>query len=106
MAQTLTTSLRRVRSRRPPDWLIEERRNSLGHWAAFCLSCGHSLRYFEESVADLPADCPQCGGPVRSACPSCGARFASAFATKCEECGAELRAEEVLGVRIRREGDR
>ena len=47
--ETLTTSLSGVRARKPPDWLIEERRSTLGHWAAFCLSCGHTLRYFEES---------------------------------------------------------
>jgi hypothetical protein len=102
MAQTLTTSLRRVRARKPPDWLIEERRNTLGHWAAFCLSCGHALRYFEESAADVPVECPQCDGPIRSSCAACGARFASAFATACEACGEPLRADELFGTRIRR----
>ncbi len=32
----------------------------------------------------------------------CDAPFPSAFAIECEECGAELRPPEVLGVRIRR----
>jgi predicted RNA-binding Zn-ribbon protein involved in translation (DUF1610 family) len=104
MPRTLTTSLRGVRSRRPPDWLIEERRNALGHWAAFCLSCGHTLRYFEELEAELPAACPQCGGEVRARCSECGTRFASAFATTCEACGEPLRPDEALGLRIRREG--
>src|SRR5918996_5183862 len=102
MAQTLTTSLSRVRARRPPDWLIEERRNTLGHWAAFCLTCGHTLRYFEETEGDVPVECPQCAGPIRSQCPSCSARFASAFATDCESCGAPLRPDELFGTQIRR----
>jgi predicted RNA-binding Zn-ribbon protein involved in translation (DUF1610 family) len=104
--QTLTTSLNGVRARKPPDWLIEERRSTLGQWAAFCLSCGHTLRYFEEGEGELPAACPQCAGPIRARCPSCSARFASAFATTCEACGAALRPEEVGGLRIRREAGR
>jgi len=91
-----------VRARKPPDWLIEERRNTLGHWAAFCLSCGHTLRYFEERENELPPACPQCGGEVRFQCPSCGTRFASAFAVTCESCGQALRDDELRGVRIRR----
>jgi DNA-directed RNA polymerase subunit RPC12/RpoP len=92
-----------VRARKPPDWLIEERRNALGHWAAFCLACGHVFRYFEELEAELPAACPQCGGPIRFKCAACGARFASAFATACDACGERLRAEELFGTRIRRD---
>jgi predicted amidophosphoribosyltransferase len=103
--ETLTTSLHRVRARRPPDWLIEERRASLGHWAAFCLGCGHTLRFFDDSVGDLPGACPQCAGEIRSACPACGARFASAFAVECEGCGAALRGDELFGVAIRRASD-
>ncbi len=102
--ETLTTSLNGVRARKPPDWLIEERRSTLGHWAAFCLSCGHTLRYFEESEQDLAVECPQCAGPIRARCPSCSARFASAFATECEACGTALRPDELLGLRIRRDG--
>ena len=104
--ETLTTSLNGVRARKPPDWLIEERRSTLGHWAAFCLSCGHTFRYFEETEQELPLECPQCAGPIRASCPACGARFASAFATTCDTCEASLRPESVLGLRIRREGDR
>ena len=91
-----------MRARRPPDWLIEERRNTLGHWAAFCLSCGHTLRYFEETEQDVPTECPQCAGPIRSQGPVCNARFASAFATACEACGGELRSPELFGTPIRR----
>jgi predicted RNA-binding Zn-ribbon protein involved in translation (DUF1610 family) len=94
-----------VRARRPPDWLIEERRNALGHWAAFCVSCGHALRYFEELEHELPEECPQCGGEVRSRCPECGTRFASAFATSCEGCGGALRPPELFGTSIRRASD-
>jgi predicted RNA-binding Zn-ribbon protein involved in translation (DUF1610 family) len=60
-------------------------------------------RYFEELEHELPGACPQCGGKLVSRCPSCNARFASAFAVECEACGARLRADELHGVRIRRE---
>jgi predicted RNA-binding Zn-ribbon protein involved in translation (DUF1610 family) len=91
-----------MRARRPPDWLIEERRNTLGHWAAFCLACGHTLRYFEELEHEVPPSCPQCTGEIRVRCPSCDARFASAFATTCEVCGEPLRPPELFGTSIRR----
>jgi len=87
---------------RARNWIQEERRKTLGDWVAFCLDCGFVQRYFEELVADLPAECPQCAGEFRSQCPACGARFASAFAVECEECGAELRPPEQFGVKIRR----
>jgi predicted nucleic acid-binding Zn ribbon protein len=84
------------------NWLQEERRRTLGDWVAFCLACGFVQRYFEESLDELPAECPECGGEIRSECPSCGARFSSAFAVECEACGGELRPPEQFGVRIRR----
>jgi len=84
------------------DWLREERRKTLGDWVAFCVRCGFTQRYFEGGEDDLQAACPQCGGEIRSRCPACGARFASAFAVECEECGAELRPPELFGTRIRR----
>jgi ribosomal protein S27E len=84
------------------DWLREERRKTLGDWVAFCLSCGHAQRYFEEWEAELPESCPACGGEMRHRCPSCDARFSSAFAVECEACGAELRPPEQFGVRIRK----
>jgi predicted nucleic acid-binding Zn ribbon protein len=84
------------------DWLKEERRKTLGDWTAFCLRCGHTLRYFEQFEGELPAACPQCEGPIRSSCPACSARFASAFAVTCEECGAELREGELFGTKIRK----
>jgi ribosomal protein S27E len=85
------------------DWLREERRKTLGDWAAFCLACGFVQRYFEESEATLPARCPQCAGELRARCPDCRARFASAFAVVCETCGGELRGPELYGVPIRRD---
>jgi predicted nucleic acid-binding Zn ribbon protein len=85
------------------DWLREERRKVLGDWAAFCLSCGHVIRWFEQFEDEVPAECPACGGEVRRRCPACGAPFSSAFATDCEECGTPLRPAELLGLRIRRE---
>jgi predicted nucleic acid-binding Zn ribbon protein len=86
------------------DWLRDERRKTLGDWVAFCLACGHALRYFDESAGELPAVCPACGGEMRAACPVCAARFKSAFAVECEECGAPLRSAELFGSRIRKPG--
>jgi predicted nucleic acid-binding Zn ribbon protein len=84
------------------NWIQEERRKTLGDWVAFCLECGHTLRYFLENEADLPARCPQCGGELRHRCPSCTAAIASAFAVDCEECGARVRDPELFGTAIRR----
>jgi hypothetical protein len=84
------------------DWLREERRKTLGDWVAFCITCGHTQRYFEELETELPERCPQCAGEVRSRCPACGARFSSAFTVNCEECGGAVRPAEQFGVSIRR----
>jgi ribosomal protein S27E len=84
------------------DWLREERRKTLGDWAAFCLRCGHVQRYVEERETSLPDECPQCGGVLRVRCPDCGARIAGAFDVECEECGGTLRPAEQFGARIRR----
>jgi predicted nucleic acid-binding Zn ribbon protein len=84
------------------DWLREERRKTLGDWVAFCVGCGYTRRYFAEFEHELPQACPQCGGEVRSRCPGCGARFASAVTVDCEECGAEVRPGEIFGFRIRK----
>jgi ribosomal protein S27E len=89
---------------RASDWLREERRRTLGDWAAFCLDCGHVQRYFAEDEAWLPAACPTCSGELRARCPACDARIASAFAVACEDCGAELRAAELFGGPIRKPG--
>jgi predicted nucleic acid-binding Zn ribbon protein len=88
------------------DWLREERRKVLGDWVAVCLGCGFAQRYFDGSEDDLPTACPECGGELRSRCPVCDARFSSAFAVECEECGSSLRPAELLGLRIRRESGR
>jgi ribosomal protein S27E len=84
------------------DWLREERRKTLGDWVAFCVGCGFTQRYFEESARELAASCPTCGGELRSQCPGCGERFSSAFAVECEACGAELRPPELFGTAIRK----
>lgn len=84
------------------EWLREERRKTLGDWVSFCLGCGHAQRYFAESETALPAACPACAGPMRSRCPSCGARFSSVFAIECELCGGALRPPEQLGIPIRK----
>ena len=84
------------------NWIQEERRKTLGDWVAVCLGCGAALRWFEEFESEVPAECPQCGGEIRSQCPACGARFSSAFAVECEDCGGELRPPEQFGVPIRK----
>ena len=84
------------------NWLKEERRKTLGDWVAVCLNCGFAQRYFEEWEDELPAECPQCKGAMRSRCPACSARFSSAFAVHCDACGAELRPPQQFGVPIRR----
>jgi ribosomal protein S27E len=86
------------------DWLRQERRKTLGDWVAVCLGCGYAQRYFDEWEAELPPECPQCAGEIRSRCPACDARFSSAFAVQCEGCGGELRPPELFGVSIRKPG--
>jgi DNA-directed RNA polymerase subunit RPC12/RpoP len=85
-------------------WLKEERRKTLGDWVAVCLRCGFAQRYFEEWEAELPEACPTCSGQMLSRCPSCDARFDSAFAVECEQCGGELRPRELFGTQIRKPG--
>jgi hypothetical protein len=89
---------------RKRSWIQEERRRTLGDWVAFCPGCGFTIRYFEESEVELPAGCPQCSAGLRSRCPSCDARFPSAFQVECEECGAEIRPRELFGTAIRKPG--
>jgi RNase P subunit RPR2 len=86
------------------SWIQEERRRTLGDWVALCLGCGHVQRYFEDFEDELPEGCPQCGRPLLHRCRECSARIPSAFAVQCEECGASLRPDEVLGSRIRKPG--
>jgi ribosomal protein S27E len=84
------------------DWLREERRKTLGDWVSFCLTCGFAQRYFDDSESELPPECPQCAGEMRSRCPECDARFSSVFAVECEACGAKLRAPTAFGGPIRK----
>ena len=95
-----------ARAERKPrrNWIQEERRRTLGDWVAFCLACGHTLRYFQEFEGDLPDICPQCHGELRRRCPSCGARFPSAFLVDCEECSSPVREPERFGGPIRKPG--
>ena len=93
------------RGRKPKrNWIQEERRRTLGDWVAFCLGCGHTLRFFEQDEAGLPARCPFCAGEMRHRCPACQALLASAFQVDCEECGAAVRPNELFGIPIRRPG--
>ena len=84
-------------------WLQEERRRVLGDWAAFCVECGGVRRWFERFEAEVPTECPACGGTFLHRCPACEAPFSSAFAIECEVCGGALRAPKLFGTRIRRE---
>src|SRR3954453_9465836 len=84
------------------DWLREERRKVLGDWVAFCLGCGAARRWFDDFEADVPEQCPQCGGVMLRRCPSCNAPFSSIFAVDCESCGTQLRDPELFGAKIRR----
>jgi predicted RNA-binding Zn-ribbon protein involved in translation (DUF1610 family) len=86
------------------DWLREERRKVLGDWVAVCLSCGAARRWFEEFEAEVPGECPQCGGEMLRRCPACSAPFDSVAAVECSECGAKLRPNELFGSPIRRNG--
>ena len=86
------------------SWIQEERRKTLGDWVAFCVGCGFTLRYFEEAEDEVPTVCPACAGELRRRCPSCCARFPSAFLVQCEECGAAVRPAELFGGPIRKPG--
>jgi rRNA maturation endonuclease Nob1 len=86
------------------NWIQEERRRTLGDWVAFCVACGYTQRYFEESEAELPAACPQCAGELRARCPACESRFPSAFAVECEDCGGPVRPPRLFGGPIRKQG--
>ena len=86
------------------NWIQEERRKTLGDWVAFCVGCGFTLRYFEESENEVATLCPGCSGEMRRRCPACGARFPSAFLVECEECGAPVRPAELFGGPIRKPG--
>ena len=88
------------------DWLREERRKVLGDWVAFCLGCGAARRWFEQFEAEMPDECPQCGGEMLRRCPACEAPFSSVATVVCEECGTELRENQLFGSRIRRDGPR
>ncbi len=84
------------------DWLREERRKVLGHWAAVCVDCGHAQRWFEEFESEVPAECPACGGKLLHRCPACQEPFSSMFAVECEVCAAPLRAPTQFGMAIRK----
>jgi len=84
------------------DWLREERRKVLGDWVAVCVECGAARRWFEQFEAEVPDVCPQCGGKLLRRCPACNAPISSIAAVDCEECGAELRKDELFGSPIRR----
>jgi DNA-directed RNA polymerase subunit RPC12/RpoP len=84
------------------EWQRQERRKVLGDWVAFCARCGAARRWFEQFEAELPDDCPQCGGELLRRCKQCGAPFSSIAVVDCEECGKPVRENELFGSPIRR----
>jgi predicted amidophosphoribosyltransferase len=54
----------------------------------------------------VPSVCPDCGGRVITACPSCGAGIRSLMALTCADCGHELRPARLFGTEIRRKPER
>jgi predicted amidophosphoribosyltransferase len=58
------------------------------------------------SSGTIPAECPDCGGEVRTACPACEAPIVSLMGIACRECGAPLREPHLFGVEIRRKPER
>ena len=88
------------------DWLREERRKVLGDWVAFCLDCGAARRWFEQFEDEVPDECPQCGGELLRRCKSCSAAFSSIAVVDCEECGAQVRPDELFGSKIARRSTR
>jgi rRNA maturation endonuclease Nob1 len=85
------------------DWLREERRKVLGDWVAFCLGCGAAQRWFDEFEDEVARTCATCGGEMLRRCPSCNAPFSSVASVACEDCGTQLRPNELFGSRIRRD---
>jgi len=106
---------------RASDWLREERRRTLGDWAAFCLGCGHVQRYFAEDEAELPSTCPTCGGQgqvrmqqgffsLQQTCPRCHGT-GKIIPEPCPACSGagRLKTHKTLSVKIPAgvdEGDR
>jgi predicted RNA-binding Zn-ribbon protein involved in translation (DUF1610 family) len=84
------------------DWLRQERRKVLGDWVAVCVTCGAGRRWFDQFEAEVPDECPECGGELLRRCKACGAAFSSIAAVDCESCGAALRPAILFGSPIRR----
>ncbi len=91
-------ALHGARAEAKRNWIQEERRRTLGDWVAFCPGCGHVARYFEEHEEERARRRARSARrPSSRAVPACDARLPSAFQVECEECGAELRPNELFG---------
>jgi predicted amidophosphoribosyltransferase len=86
--------------------MASRRNKELGDSCGFCLRCGWGRRFMLGAAADVPAQCPDCGGEVRTACPACGAPIESLMGTGCRECGEQLREPVLFGVEIRRKPEK
>ena len=82
------------------DWLREERRRTLGDWAAFCLRCGHALRC---SRSSRRASCrlPDLRRRVVSRCPSCDAVRPRPSRSTARSAARGCASPRAFGVRIR-----
>jgi hypothetical protein len=83
-----------------------DRSRELGDCCGFCVRCGWGRRFMAGGAAAVPAECPDCGGRVLTACPACGESIASLMALTCRACGAELRPPDAFGGPIRRKPER
>jgi hypothetical protein len=83
-----------------------DRNRELGDRCAFCLGCGWGRRFMGGAVDTVPEACPDCGGRVLAACPSCDAPMVSLMGITCRACGEPLRDPELFGVEIRRKPEK
>ena len=90
----------RVRPRHT-DWPVA-REVLAGHPRPVIEETPHELVLGAAHEAEVPDECPQCGGELLRRCKACDAPFSSIAAVDCEECGEPLRADELFGSKIRR----
>ena len=74
------------------NWIQEEPEDA-GDWVAFCLTCGHTLRYFPLRRGGSADRVPQCGGELRQRCPAAtllSSASPSSARSAARRCDAEL----------------
>lgn len=78
------------------------KKSILGDSCAICPGCGYAHRYLVGVTRPERESCPDCGGTLVTACPSCGESIESVMQVACRACGTPLRPAELFGVPIRR----